>query len=142
MIITQPRAASRDQPVHFPSSLRDIHHNLNSANRLLVPSTSSSTMSSESIEILSATDEFLSPNPSTTSRSDFTSFFERFTPAPDADAAYTHLFLKHQQLASLLLAHPAMARNRAQTFSTPAASKNKVYFMWADSFFYMSSART
>lgn len=35
-----------------------------------------------------------------------------------------------RDLYSKLGAHPAMARNLDQTFSTPANSKNSVYFMW------------
>jgi hypothetical protein len=54
----------------------------------------------------------------------------RFQHAPDAHPTYKHLFITHQQLAKLLIEHPAMKPNLQQTFSTPANSKNQVYFMW------------
>ena len=82
------------------------------------------------IPILSATGEYLSPKTTSTTRLDFTDFFLRFRPAPDAHSYYLHLFSTHQKLAHLLIAHPAMLPNLQQTFSTPANSKNKVYFMW------------
>jgi hypothetical protein len=72
----------------------------------------------------------MSPDPNTTSRIDFTDFFMRFQHAPDAHPLYKHFFVTHQQLAKLLIEHPAMQPNLQQTFSTPANSKNKVYFMW------------
>jgi hypothetical protein len=82
------------------------------------------------IPILEATGEYMSPDTNKTTRLDFTDFFLRFQPAPDAHPAYKHLFVTHQQLAKLLIEHPAMAPNLQQTFATPANSKNKVYFMW------------
>lgn len=82
------------------------------------------------IPILTATGEYLSPNVNRTTRIDFTDFFLRFRPDPDAHPYYLHLFTTHQRLADLLIKHPAMIPNLQQTFSTPANSKNKVYFMW------------
>ena len=82
------------------------------------------------IPIAEATGQYLSPNTSTTPRIDFTDFFLRFQPAADAHPTYKHLFLAHQELAKLLIEHPAMALNLQQTFSTPANSKNKIYFTW------------
>jgi len=82
------------------------------------------------IPILEATGEYMSPDTKRTTRSDFTDFFLRFQPAPNAHPAYKHLFLTHQHLAKLLIEHPAMVPNLQQTFATPANSKNKVYFMW------------
>lgn len=82
------------------------------------------------IPILEATGEYLSPNTTSTTRIDFTDFFLRFQHAPDAHPLYKHLFVVHQELAKLLIEHPAMKPNLQQTFSTPANSKNKVYFQW------------
>lgn len=82
------------------------------------------------IPIDEETREFLSPDTSTTTRADFTDFFQRFRHSATAHPAYTHLFEGNQQLAKLLIEHPAMQRNITQTFNTPANSKNKVYFMW------------
>lgn len=82
------------------------------------------------IPITEATGQFLSPDVETTTRVDFTEFFQRFQCLPDAHPVYKHLFEMHQQLAKLLIEHPAMKPNLQQTFSTPANSKNKVYFTW------------
>jgi hypothetical protein len=82
------------------------------------------------IPITDATGQFLSPDPKKITRSDFTDFFMRFQHAPDAHSTYKHLFVTHQQLVKLLVEHPAMQPNLQQTFSTPANSKNQVYFMW------------
>ncbi|KAK5744269.1 hypothetical protein LTS12_023541 [Elasticomyces elasticus] len=82
------------------------------------------------IPIDAATGSYLSPDTTTTTRTDFTDFFLRFRPASDANPHYTHLFNVHQRLVGLLINHPAMIPNLQQTFSTPANSKNKVYFMW------------
>ncbi|KAF2855160.1 hypothetical protein T440DRAFT_464460 [Plenodomus tracheiphilus IPT5] len=82
------------------------------------------------IPIPEATGQYLSPDTTTTKRIDFTDFFLRFTHAEDAHPAYKTLFTTHQTLIKLLVEHPAMAPNLQQTFSTPANSKNKVYFMW------------
>lgn len=76
-----------------------------------------------------ATGDFLSPNPSTTTRTAFTNFFLNFRAAPDAHELYKHLFDVHQTIIRLLVDHPAMRSNLEQTFSTPTNSKNKVYFM-------------
>jgi hypothetical protein len=75
-----------------------------------------------------ATGDFLSPNPAITTRTDFTKFFLNFRAAPDAHELYKHLFDVHQNLIRLLVEDPAMRPNLEQTFSTPANSKNKVYF--------------
>jgi hypothetical protein len=82
------------------------------------------------IPIPEATGDYLSPKTTETTRIDFTEFFMRFQHAPDAHPMYKHVFVTHQQLAKLLIEHPAMRPNLQQTFSTPANSKNKVYFMW------------
>lgn len=70
------------------------------------------------IPITEATIEYMTPDTTTTSRADFTEFFQRFECAPDAHPAYRHLFLTHQKLAKLCAAHPAMRPNLEQTFST------------------------
>lgn len=72
----------------------------------------------------------MSPDISKTTRIDFTDFFLRFQCAEDAHPLYRHYFTLHQQLAKLLIEHPAMKPNLQQTFNTPANSKNKVYFLW------------
>ncbi|KAJ4369651.1 hypothetical protein N0V83_005413 [Neocucurbitaria cava] len=82
------------------------------------------------IPIPEETITFMSPDTTKTTRTDFTDFFQRFRPAEDAHPLYRHLFLTHQELAKALIEHPAMRPNLEQTFSTPANSKNKVYFMW------------
>jgi hypothetical protein len=75
------------------------------------------------IPIHEATSEFLSPNPATTTRDDFTKFYLNFNCAPDAHAMYKHLFNNHQTLIRLLVNHQAMQPNLTQTFNTPANSK-------------------
>jgi hypothetical protein len=84
----------------------------------------------EVIPIPAPTGGFMSPNTDTTTRTDFTDFFLRFRPAEDAHPHYLHYFTVSQDLARLLINHPAMEPNRQQTFATKANSKNKVYFMW------------
>lgn len=100
------------------------------------------------IPIPEETGNFMSPDTTKTTRTDFTDFFLRFRHAEDAHPLYRQLFLTHQQLAKLCIEHPAMRPNLEQTFSTreqrypllwrkwncshatAANSKNKVYFMW------------
>ena len=48
----------------------------------------------------------------------------------DVDEEWTGYALDLVQLLQKLAFHPAMAPNLRQTYSTPATSKNKVYFMW------------
>ncbi|KAI4795046.1 hypothetical protein E4T44_12419 [Aureobasidium sp. EXF-8845] len=73
---------------------------------------------------------YVSPNPETTKRGPFTEFFLERSCPQDADPKYRHLFDTHQNLMRMLINDSAMDANREQTFSTPANSKNKVYFMW------------
>ncbi|KAL6708265.1 hypothetical protein ACN47E_003189 [Coniothyrium glycines] len=82
------------------------------------------------IPIPEETGDYLSPDTTKTTRTDFTDFFLRFKHAENAHPIYKQLFTTHQQLAKLCIEHPAMRPNLEQTFSTPANSKNKVYFMW------------
>jgi hypothetical protein len=70
------------------------------------------------IAIPEATGQFMSPDTIKTTRIDFTDFFLRFRHAEDAHPAYKHLFVTHQQMAKLLIEHPAMKPNLQQTFST------------------------
>ncbi|KAL9616601.1 MAG: hypothetical protein Q9160_008546 [Pyrenula sp. 1 TL-2023] len=49
---------------------------------------------------------------------------------PCASASYTKLANSLRPLLEKLASHPAMAPNLHQTYMTPAANKNKVYFMW------------
>ncbi|THZ49001.1 hypothetical protein D6C90_03594 [Aureobasidium pullulans] len=73
---------------------------------------------------------YVSPNPETTKRDAFTEFFLKRPCPQEADPKYKHLFDVHQNLMRMLINDSAMDANRQQTFSTPANSKNKVYFMW------------
>lgn len=72
---------------------------------------------------------YVSPNPETTKRDAFTEFFLERPCPQEADPKYKHLFDVHQNLMRMLINDSAMDANRQQTFSTPANSKNKVYFM-------------
>lgn len=63
------------------------------------------------IPIPEATGQYLSLKTTETTRTDFTDFFLRFQHAPDAHPIYKHLFVTHQQLAKLLIEHPAMRPN-------------------------------
>jgi hypothetical protein len=74
------------------------------------------------IPIPEAPGEYMSPDTTKTTRIDFTDFFLRFRHAEDAHPAYTHLFVTHQQMAKLLIEHPAMKPNLQQTFSTRMCS--------------------
>lgn len=71
------------------------------------------------------TGEYMSPDPSKTTRIDFTDFFQRFQPAEDAHPLYKQLFLIQQQLAKLCIEHPAMKPNLRQTFSTRERSHSE-----------------
>jgi hypothetical protein len=73
---------------------------------------------------------YVSPNPETTKRGPFTEFFLERNCPEDADPKYRHLFVTHQNLMRMMINDSAMDANREQTFSTPANSKNKVYFMY------------
>ena len=59
-------------------------------------------------------------------------FIDQMQSAPlpqDADPEWLGLATKLQKLAGLLGYHEAMQPNINQTYMTPAASKNRVYFM-------------
>jgi len=52
-------------------------------------------------------------------------------PIPEnASNDYRQEVSQHQTLLELLFSDPAMDPNRDQKYMTPAASKNKVYFLW------------
>lgn len=78
----------------------------------------------EVIPIEVATGDFLSPNPSETTRIDFTDFFMRFRVAENAHPTYKHLFVTHQQLVKLLSENSVMKPNLEQTFSTRMITLN------------------
>ncbi|CAI6274532.1 unnamed protein product [Periconia digitata] len=73
---------------------------------------------------------YITPDTATTTRKDFTEFYTNWPLPTTATDQYKRLFQSHQQMMKLLCDHPAMDQNRQQTYSTPANSKNKVYFMW------------
>jgi hypothetical protein len=73
---------------------------------------------------------YTGPDPNTTTRQAFTDYFLSQECPTNAVPKYRHVFDTHQKLMKLLIDHPAMDQNRGQTYMTPAASKNKIYFMW------------
>jgi len=70
------------------------------------------------------------PDPYTTARKDYTAAICGKDIPENANDAYKKLVEGSRKLVNCLLDDPAMAPNREQTFMTPAASKNRVYFMW------------
>ena len=69
-------------------------------------------------------------NPYTSTREEFT---RALTDGPMPEGPTSDWKSSRQNLCDMLKAlahHPAMAPNLPQTYMTPAASKNKVYFMW------------
>jgi hypothetical protein len=72
-------------------------------------------------------------DPNRATRAEFTEYICRPQLPPDAPdpTPIWKLFVSNQKdLVTALAAHPAMEPNLQQTYDTPAASKNKVYFMW------------
>jgi hypothetical protein len=69
-------------------------------------------------------------NPYTSTRRAFTDHLTNRPIPSNASPEYTRLCDALKSLLSALLNHPAMAPNADQTYMTPAAWKNKVYFMW------------
>lgn len=68
-------------------------------------------------------------NPNTATREEFTT--NLISPElPSGAEEWTTLAQKLRKLLPKLAHHPAMAPNLHQSYMTPAASKNKVYFMW------------
>jgi len=70
----------------------------------------------------------LDPNRNT--REEFTAALQQQPVPEDAHPVWKDLVETLKEMQSKLLYHDAMAQNRVQTFMTPAASKNRVYFMW------------
>lgn len=70
------------------------------------------------------------PNPNTATRQEFTQNLVSQQCPSNATTKYRQAFTKHQELLDLLGNHSAMVPNNQQTYSTPANSKNKVYFMY------------
>lgn len=73
-------------------------------------------------------DNILDPN--TATRDDFSKQAMAFEIPADASQDYKKYAEPLKDLYGHLAYHKAMASNLHQTFMTPAASKNRVYFMW------------
>lgn len=69
-------------------------------------------------------------DPNTSTREQWTAALVSQTIPTDANAQYKSYTEGYQKLYNKLAHHNAMVPNLQQTFMTPAASKNKVYFMW------------
>ena len=70
-------------------------------------------------------------DPNTNTRREFADNMMRsFTVPDDAAAQWKHFGENLKELNGKLAFHDAMKPNIDQTYMTPAASKNKVYFMW------------
>ncbi|KAI5363569.1 hypothetical protein Slin14017_G055330 [Septoria linicola] len=69
-------------------------------------------------------------DPNTSTREQWTAALVSQIIPNDANAQYKSYTEGHQKLYNKLAHHAAMVPNLEQTFMTPAASKNKVYFMW------------
>lgn len=70
-------------------------------------------------------------DPNTATREEFTTGLTS-VPLPSVTLApeWKELVERLRTLLDKLAHHPAMAPNLQQTYMTPAASKNNVYFMW------------
>lgn len=68
--------------------------------------------------------------PNVCKRRDYTAGFAGASLPEEMSSDWQELAMLLRDLYSRLGAHPAMTRNLNQTFSTPANSKNSVYFMW------------
>jgi hypothetical protein len=69
-------------------------------------------------------------DPATTTRQAWTDNLINVTVPANAKPAFRKLALGLQEVMRLMIQHEAMSANKSQTFSTPAASKNEIYFMW------------
>ncbi len=69
-------------------------------------------------------------DPNTCTREEFTKSLANPDLPSDAAEKWTKLAEKLRGLLKKLAYHPAMAPNLQQTYMTPAASKNKIYFTW------------
>jgi hypothetical protein len=82
------------------------------------------------IKVATIMADYTQADPFTTTRRDFTANLLS-TPTPkSATADYAKVQDGLKGLLTPLINHTAMELNIDQTFMTPAASKNKVYFMW------------
>jgi hypothetical protein len=70
----------------------------------------------------------LDPNRNT--REEFTNAAQGQTIPDDAAPQWKELNQTLKDLMLKLVYHDSMAQNRVQPFMTPAASKNRVYFVW------------
>lgn len=71
------------------------------------------------------------PNPNTTKRAEYTAALINCDPIQsNASPKFANLANALNNLYEKLAEYPAMAPNLQQTFSTPAKSKTKVYFLW------------
>ncbi|CZT14203.1 uncharacterized protein RCC_00177 [Ramularia collo-cygni] len=73
---------------------------------------------------------FTPSDPNTTTREVFTSNITSVPVPSDASSNWRFFAETSKSLLDKLAHHSAMAPNLQQTYMTPAASKNKVYFMW------------
>jgi hypothetical protein len=73
---------------------------------------------------------FTPSNPHTTTRADFTANILSVTIPESADKDWADAVRHQQGLYRVLFDHEAMARNRQQTFMTPAAHKTAIYHLW------------
>ena len=69
-------------------------------------------------------------DPTKSTREEFTAAMVKAELPEDANPEWLDLAQKLQTLLDELAHHPAMAENLQQTYMTPAADKNRVYFMW------------
>ena len=74
--------------------------------------------------------EVKSNHPNRSTREEFTQALVKTELPEDANPEWLDLARKLRNLLDELAHHPAMAENLHQTYMTPAADKNRVYFMW------------
>ncbi|KAF1816981.1 hypothetical protein P152DRAFT_5453 [Eremomyces bilateralis CBS 781.70] len=73
---------------------------------------------------------FRFPDPNVATRQAYTDAMLNAEVPTDANEQWASKVNYLKRLYRLLIDHPAMAENKFQTFMTPAAYKNKVYFIW------------
>lgn len=69
-------------------------------------------------------------DPNTNTREEFTKAALQQPIPNDADPMWKELNQTIKDLMLKLLEHDAMRANKTQPFMTPAANKNRVYFLW------------
>jgi len=72
----------------------------------------------------------MSLNPNTSTREEYTRGLTTVPLPPKSTPAWLSMVTRLRTLLNKLAQHPAMAPNLQQTYMTPAADKNNVYFMW------------